>query len=50
MHLDIAVADLDAAVAEAIRLGATQEHVQPSPGKWRVMRDPAGHIFCLLLP
>jgi hypothetical protein len=50
MHLDIAVTDLDAAVAEAIQLGATQEHVQPAPDKWRVMRDPAGHIFCLLLP
>ncbi|HEY2080532.1 MAG TPA: VOC family protein [Streptosporangiaceae bacterium] len=46
-HLDIAVADLDAAVAEAIRLGATEEHVQPAPDRWRVMRDPAGHVFCL---
>jgi hypothetical protein len=47
VHLDIAVADLDAAVAEAIRLGATQENVQPAPDRWRVMRDPAGHVFCL---
>jgi hypothetical protein len=47
VHLDIAVADLDEAVAEAIRLGATQEQVQPAPDSWRVMRDPAGHLFCL---
>lgn len=47
MHLDIAVGDLDAAVAEALRLGATQEEVQPAPDRWRVMRDPAGHIFCI---
>jgi Glyoxalase-like domain len=47
MHLDIAVSDLDAAVAEALRLGATQEEIQPAPDRWRVLRDPAGHIFCL---
>jgi len=47
VHLDIAVTNLDAAVAEAIRLGATQEHVQPAADRWRVMRDPAGHVFCL---
>ncbi|HUY50223.1 MAG TPA: VOC family protein [Streptosporangiaceae bacterium] len=47
IHLDVAVTDLDAAVAEALRLGATQEDVQPSPRRWRVMRDPAGHLFCL---
>ena len=47
MHLDIAVADLDAAVAEALRLGATQEEVQPAPDRWPVLRDPAGHIFCV---
>lgn len=47
VHLDIAVADLHAAVAEALRLGATQEGVQPAPDRWRVMRDPAGHVFCL---
>jgi hypothetical protein len=47
MHLDIAVADLETAVSRAVRLGASQEDVQPSPDRWRVMRDPAGHIFCL---
>jgi hypothetical protein len=47
MHLDIAVGDLDAGVTEALRLGATQEEIQPAPDRWRVMRDPAGHIFCV---
>lgn len=47
IHLDVAVTDLDAAVSEALRLGAAQEDVQPSPRRWRVMRDPAGHVFCL---
>lgn len=47
MHLDIAVDDLPAAVRKALQLGATQEEEQPSPQDWRVMRDPAGHVFCL---
>jgi len=46
LHLDIAVADLDASVAWALQAGATlavhqpQEHV-------RILLDPAGHPFCL---
>jgi len=47
MHLDLAVADLDTAEHEAVRLGATKEHHQPSPDRARVLRDPAGHPFCL---
>jgi Glyoxalase-like domain len=47
MHLDLAVSDLDAAQAEAIRLGATAAPSQPSPDRWRVLLDPAGHPFCL---
>jgi hypothetical protein len=47
MHLDLAVDDLDAAEAEAIRLGATLATEQPSPERWRVLTDPAGHPFCL---
>lgn len=46
MHLDFRVADLDAAVAEAQRLGATLAEHQPGPF-WKVMLDPAGHPFCL---
>lgn len=46
VHLDIEVDDLDAAVARALGLGATLDEHQPQ--RWvRVLRDPAGHPFCL---
>jgi catechol 2,3-dioxygenase-like lactoylglutathione lyase family enzyme len=45
-HLDIAVEDLDAGVAWALRVGATMADHQPQAGV-RVMLDPAGHPFCL---
>lgn len=48
MHIDVAVDDLDAAVAHAIELGASLADVQPQ-GTVRVMLDPAGHPFCLYL-
>ena len=47
IHLDVAVDDLDAAERLAIELGASKEHDQPSPQRSRVLRDPAGHPFCL---
>lgn len=46
MHLDIAVDDVAAAVAEAVELGATQAEFQPQQDV-RVLLDPAGHPFCL---
>jgi Glyoxalase-like domain len=46
MHLDIAVDDLDAAVAWALAAGADLAEHQPQAGV-RVMIDPAGHPFCL---
>jgi catechol 2,3-dioxygenase-like lactoylglutathione lyase family enzyme len=45
-HLDIAVDDLEAAVARAIELGATVADHQPQQDV-KVMRDPAGHVFDL---
>jgi|SRR5580693_9266001 catechol 2,3-dioxygenase-like lactoylglutathione lyase family enzyme len=45
-HLDIAVTDLDAAVAWAAEAGATLADFQPQEHV-RVMFDPAGHTFCL---
>lgn len=48
MHFDFQVPDLDAAVAEAVRLGASAAEHQPQPNV-RVMIDPAGHPFCLCL-
>ena len=47
-HLDILVDDLESAVAWALDCGATQDPYQPQPGV-RVMRDPAGHPFCLFV-
>jgi catechol 2,3-dioxygenase-like lactoylglutathione lyase family enzyme len=47
-HLDIAVTDLDSAVAWAEQNGAVQADYQPQQHV-RVMLDPAGHPFCLFL-
>ena len=48
IHLDLAVTDLDATTAEAVRLGARIAPFQPAPDRWRVLFDPAGHPFCLM--
>lgn len=47
IHFDLAVADLEAAEAEALRLGASKAEHQPAPDQWRILLDPAGHPFCL---
>ena len=47
IHLDLAVTDLETAVAEAERLGAEPAPDQPAPDQRRVLFDPAGHPFCL---
>jgi len=47
MHLELAVTDLDSAEARAIALGASKPQRQPSPDRWRVLVDPAGHPFCI---
>jgi len=48
LHLDIAVDDVGAAVADAVALGATVAGFQPQDDV-RVLLDPAGHPFCLYL-
>ena len=48
VHLDVGVASLEEAVADAERLGARQAGHQPQADV-RVMLDPAGHPFCLYL-
>jgi hypothetical protein len=47
MHLDLAVDNLEEAEAEAMRLGAVKPNIQPSPDRYIVLFDPAGHPFCL---
>lgn len=45
-HVDIAVEDLEQAVAWALEMGARLAEFQPQQDV-RVMLDPAGHPFCL---
>lgn len=47
LHLELAVTDLDDGERVAIALGATRASAQPSPDRWRVLIDPAGHPFCV---
>jgi predicted enzyme related to lactoylglutathione lyase len=47
MHFDFQVGDLDAAVADAVALGALVAEAQPQDNV-RVLVDPAGHPFCLV--
>ncbi|KUO21294.1 VOC family protein [Streptomyces dysideae] len=47
-HLDIGVADLDEAGAEAVRRGARVLDSGAVGRSWRVYADPAGHPFCLV--
>jgi predicted enzyme related to lactoylglutathione lyase len=50
LHLDFAVADLDAALARAVAVGAVLED-PPETHRWgRIahLADPFGHGFCLL--
>lgn len=45
-HLDLSVADLDAAQTRVLELGAAL--LRRDKRGWRVFADPAGHPFCLL--
>ena len=50
VHLDIDVADLEVAVAEALAIGATRlgEVVYDELGGFQVMADPEGNEFCFI--
>ena len=45
LHLDLEVADLEAAVAWGLHCGAELASVQPQEDV-RILLDPAGHPFC----
>jgi glyoxalase superfamily protein len=47
IHLNLAIDDVESAVAAALLLGARSASYQPEPSSFRVMLDPAGHPFCL---
>ncbi|RSS79781.1 VOC family protein [Streptomyces sp. WAC06614] len=46
-HLDLTVADLDAAEEQVLALGAKALDTEDRSRGWRVYADPAGHPFCL---
>ena len=50
LHLDIDVDDIEAAVAEAVRLSAVRVGgvVTDETGSFQVMIDPAGNEFCFV--
>ncbi|WP_418958559.1 VOC family protein [Streptomyces tritici] len=48
LHLCWEVDDLDRAEARLTELGALPQPHQPEPTRWRVLKDPAGHPFCLV--
>jgi catechol 2,3-dioxygenase-like lactoylglutathione lyase family enzyme len=49
LHLDFLVRDLDEGERAVIALGARRTDVQPAPDSFRVLLDPAGHPYCLVL-
>ncbi|CAN5920653.1 VOC family protein [soil metagenome] len=49
LHLDFLVDDLDAGESAMLAIGARKTDVQPSPDRFRVYVDPAGHPFCLVI-
>jgi catechol 2,3-dioxygenase-like lactoylglutathione lyase family enzyme len=46
-HFDLAARDMDAAEAEAIKLGASR--LEGGGERFRVLADPAGHPFCFIV-
>ncbi|WP_433364906.1 VOC family protein [Streptosporangium sp. CA-115845] len=46
-HLDVRVADVETAVRDYLAIGATRPDYQPGEGKWVVLADPEGHLFCV---
>jgi hypothetical protein len=50
LHLDLRSADLAAATAQALALGATRADDIYEGGRWQVLRDPEGNEFCILAP
>jgi predicted enzyme related to lactoylglutathione lyase len=49
LHIDLKVADLDAAEAHALSVGARKVPGDVHQPTFRVFLDPAGHTFCLCL-
>ena len=50
LHLDLRARDFDAAVAEALSVGASYANDIYDGDEWQVLRDPEGNEFCILRP
>ncbi len=53
LHLDVSVADLDAARERVEALGGRRRSAEPFAEygyRWLVMADPEGNEFCLVVP
>ncbi|MBT2385802.1 VOC family protein [Streptomyces sp. ISL-11] len=52
LHLDLDVADIEAAQERVLALGALPLDIDDQDGRrdFRVYADPAGHPFCLIRP
>lgn len=50
LHLDLRSSDFDAAVQQALALGATRADDIYAAGRWQVLRDPEGNELCILRP
>lgn len=50
LHLDVKVSDLNVATEQIVALGGRMlQHLVEGPYTWRVMADPEGNEFCLVL-
>jgi hypothetical protein len=47
-HPDLHTADLPAAVARALSLGAREMERHQNPSEWVVLADPEGNEFCIV--
>jgi catechol 2,3-dioxygenase-like lactoylglutathione lyase family enzyme len=46
-HLDVQVDDVEQTTAKLLAQGASKPEFQPGDGKWVVLADPSGHVFCV---
>ncbi|WP_344864180.1 VOC family protein [Planomonospora alba] len=46
-HLDVRVPDVEQAVEDYLKLGASKPDFQPGGENWTVLADPEGHLFCV---
>ncbi|HLH46345.1 MAG TPA: VOC family protein [Acidimicrobiales bacterium] len=50
LHVDIRSTDYEAAVRQAVAIGAQPAEDVYTGDRWQVLRDPEGNEFCILRP